>query len=257
MPLVTFVMPNRNKEEYIAEAINTLQNQTLSDIEIIVVDDNSTDDSRDIVDTLAAQDNRIRKIYLGQVDLPVAERIDRARNIGNAEAKSDIICVMDSDDWALPERAETTYETFKRNRECTLFYGAFLQRNQYGEEDERIPNSFPAHEFSKRRLKRTGLFFIGHLTTGYKKEAIIKFPYNSECGVGDWGMFYNLLVRQNLSSCFSERIMCVYRVYGNSLKELSYTNYCDKDKTQYLWDKKQKKMEILGGLENVQPVQNN
>ena len=252
MPKVTFVMPNRNKEEYLSEAINTILNQTLKDIELVIVDDDSTDDSRDIIDTFSAKDNRIKKIYLDAVDgLPVAERIDRARNIGNKQASSKIICVADSDDWCMPRRAEITYDTFRLNKQHSVFYGAFLQRNQFGEEDERIPNSFPAQEFSKRRLKRSGLFFIGHLTTGYKKEAIIKYPYNSDCGVGDWGMFYNLLVRHNLKSCYSNEYMCVYRVYGNSLKELSWDKYCDKDKTQYLWEKKQKKMEVLGGLKDV------
>ncbi len=258
MPLISFVMPNRNKELYISEAIDSLRGQTLEDIEIVVVDDDSTDDSRDIIDTLANKDKRIKKVYLEPIcGLPIAERIDRARNLGNLEASSDIICVADSDDWNLQERAKLTYDTLRANKQCGLFYGAFLQRDQYGKEDTRIPSGFPAKEFSREQLKRSGLFFIGHLTVGYKKETIVKFPYNTTCGVGDWGMFYNLLVKQNIKSCFSTDFVCVYRVYGDSIKELSWDEHCDKDKTQYLWDKKQKKMETLGGLENVQSLQNN
>jgi len=252
MPLVSFVMPNRNKDVYLPEAITSLQGQTLDDIEIVVVDDDSTDDSRDVIDTFAKKDKRIVREYLAPVDgLPVAERIDRARNIGNQKAKADIICVADSDDWFLPERAKITYDAFKDNEKCHLFYGSFFQRDRYGNADRRIPDRYPAFKFSKRLLKETGLFFIGHITVGYKKETICRLPYDGKAGVGDWGMLYNILVINDLESCFTEEPLSFYRVYGNSMKEIAHAEHCDGEKTQYLWDKKQKKMETLGGLENV------
>ena len=98
MPLVSFVMPNRNKAQYLSESIDTVLAQTLVDIELIVVDDDSTDNSRDIIEGYRNKDNRVRSIYLSSVDLPVAERIDRARNIGNEHAFSNIVVVQDSDD---------------------------------------------------------------------------------------------------------------------------------------------------------------
>jgi glycosyltransferase involved in cell wall biosynthesis len=249
MPKVSFVMPNRNKAVYITEAINTILSQTLEDIELIIIDDDSTDDSRDIIDYYVNKDKRVRKIYLDPVDLPVAERIDRARNIGNKEAKSDIICVQDSDDWNFPKRAEITYETLTPKKECDLFFSSYYQRDRFGKVDERIPNYLPAVEFSVRRLKETGFFFIGHLTVGYRKETILSHPYNSDAGVGDWGMLYSLLIKAGVKSCYSEEPLCIYRVYNNALKNLH-----DEKFNQYLFDKKQKKMELMGELKNILSV---
>lgn len=253
MPKVSFIVPNKDKAIYLPEAIESLRNQTLKDIEVIIVDNDSIDDSRDIIDTFVRKDNRIVKVYTSiSGDVPVAERIDKARNEGNKIANSNIICVADSDDVYLPRRAELTYETLAQQKDCGFFYGAFYQRNQYGDEDARIPCFFPSVEFSKRRLKKGGLFFIGHVTVGYKKELILKYPYNSKgVGVGDWGMLYNFLVLHNIKPCFTKEPVTIYRVYGNSLKELSWDKYCDKEKTNYLWEKKQKKMELLGGLRDI------
>ena len=64
MPKISFVMPNYNKALYLSDSIRTLLNQTLSDIELIIVDDGSTDDSRDIIDTFANHDKRIVRKYL-------------------------------------------------------------------------------------------------------------------------------------------------------------------------------------------------
>jgi glycosyltransferase involved in cell wall biosynthesis len=220
MPLISFVCPNRNKAIYLPDAIRTLRNQTLEDIEVIIVDDDSSDDSRDIIDTFANKDKRIVKKYLEPIDLPVDERIDRARNIGNQIASSDIICVTDSDDWYMPERAQITYEKFKENSEYGMFYSSYLQRNRFGEIDKTIPSFIEAIKFSKRRLKRTGLFCIGHFTVGYKKELILKYPYNSLSGVGDWGMFYNLLIKVKTKTCYVDKPLCIYRVYANSFKRV-------------------------------------
>jgi glycosyltransferase involved in cell wall biosynthesis len=247
MPLISFIMPNHNKAVYLSQAIQSLLNQTLRNIEVIVVDDDSTDDSRDIIDTFARRDKRIVRKYLNGVDgLPVAERIDRARNVGNQLADADIICVCDSDDWNLPERARITYETFKNEKECGLFYSSYLQRDRFGKESSQIPSFIQAVQFSAKRLKETGFFFIGHLTVGYKKETILRYPYNTHSGVGDWGMFYSLLIKAKVKPFFTIQPLCVYRVYGNSLNQLN-----DADFHKYLFNKKRKKMELLGELKDI------
>jgi glycosyltransferase involved in cell wall biosynthesis len=246
MPLVSFVCPNKDKATYIPDALRTLTNQTLQDIEIIIVDNDSTDDSRDIIDTFAHKDKRIIKKYISfPFDMPPAVRIDEARNIGNRMASSDIICVADIDDWYMPNRAEITYGKLKENPQCDMFYGAYLQRDRFGNLDDKLSDHFPAVEFSKERLKETGFFCIGHNTVGYRKKLILKYPYNTDGGVGDWGMFYNLLIKHNIKTCFTEEPLTIYRVYNNSERNLLNKQFKD-----YLFEKKQKKMELMGELNN-------
>jgi len=247
MPLVSFVMPNKNRAEYLPESIGTILEQTLEDIELIVVDDESTDNSKDIIEEFRKKDKRVVPLYLkNQKDLYVAERIDRARNIGNQAAKSKYICVADSDDWYLPRRAQLTYEYLERKREYDLFYGAYCQRDKLGKRSLKLQYFMPAKSFSARQLKETGLFFIGHFTVGYRRETILKYPYNSDTGVGDWGMFYNLLIRRKVKSCFTEEPLCIYRVYKEALNQID-----DLEFKKYLLAKKKKKMELLGELRNI------
>ena len=62
MPKVSVIIPNFNNEKYIEEAIKSVQNQSLKDIEIIIIDDCSTDDSLNIIQNIAKSDSRIKII---------------------------------------------------------------------------------------------------------------------------------------------------------------------------------------------------
>jgi glycosyltransferase involved in cell wall biosynthesis len=250
-PKISFVMPNRNKAPFIPEAIRTTLKQTMKDIEIVFVDDDSNDDSLDIIRSFMKRDDRIRLILPGKIGrgTPEAIRVDRVRNIGNYHAKAEIICPMDSEDWCVPKRAEITYKTLKDNPDCKLFYGAYAMRDMYGNKDSKFPDNNPTVPFSKERLKKTGLFFIGHNTLGYYKRLAIQYPYDSKCGVGDWGFLYLWLIRNNFKFCYTDEILGTIRVSNkDAADELSWDEGWDR--VDYLWDKKQKKMEELGDLCN-------
>ena len=253
MPLITFVCPNRNKAVFLPEALQSLCGQTLKDIEIIVVDDDSTDDSRDIINVFKKKDKRVKGIFLKPASgyMDVGERIDRARNIGNKEAKSKYICVADSDDIYLPERAKISYENIREEKEPTLFYGAFLLRNRYGEIESGISPIQSSVDFSERRFRETRLFFIGHITVCYPKETILNYPYNSQTGVGDWGMFYNLIFNAKVKLKRTPEPLTIYRIYGNSYKQLRESGKGDYTFQEYLRKKKDKKIRLMNEPKTV------
>ena len=99
-PLVSVVIPVFDNEAYIDDAIASARAQTLHDIEIIVIDDGSTDGSRAIADRHAAADQRVRVV--SQANQGVA----RARNTGLRLARAAWVALLDGDDLALPERLE-------------------------------------------------------------------------------------------------------------------------------------------------------
>ena len=99
MPLVSVVMPVYNGEKYLAEAIESILAQTLSDFEFLIVDDGSQDESAEIIQSYALRDPRIRFFQLDH-NCGVAA----AHNIGWASAKGEFIATMDCDDISLPER---------------------------------------------------------------------------------------------------------------------------------------------------------
>lgn len=96
-PLVTVIMPVYNTEKYLRQSINSILNQTFPDFEYIIIDDYSTDNSLDIINSYS--DRRI-KVIKNQKHLGVAA----SANIGFALAKGKYIVRMDADDISLPER---------------------------------------------------------------------------------------------------------------------------------------------------------
>lgn len=90
-PLVSIIIPCYNTEAFIEDAIKSAINQTYKNIEIIIVDDASTDKSLEIISSI--KDSRIRFIHLD-----TNKGIANARNVGLDNAKGDYICWLDSDD---------------------------------------------------------------------------------------------------------------------------------------------------------------
>lgn len=108
MKKFSVVVPCYNVEKYLPQCIDSLCKQTLSDIEIILVDDGSPDNSGKICDEWAEKDNRIKVIHKPNGG------VSAARNDGMAIAEGEYIIFCDSDDW-LPENAlETLYNEGKR-----------------------------------------------------------------------------------------------------------------------------------------------
>ena len=112
MPLVSVVMPVYNTEKYLAEAIESILAQTLTDFEFIIVDDASQDRSAVISRSYAERDSRIRLIELAQHagQFP-------ARSLGLAEARGEFLVGHDSDDLCLPDRLEKQARFLQSNPE--------------------------------------------------------------------------------------------------------------------------------------------
>lgn len=116
-PLVTVIIPSYNCEEYIAETLASVLGQTLSDLEIIVVDDGSQDRTREIV-----------AAHGGQVRLVPQEnsRVCAARNRGIAEARGRYICLMDHDDWWFPDKLGSQVACLEAHPEAGVVYASFI-----------------------------------------------------------------------------------------------------------------------------------
>ncbi len=98
-PMISVVMPVYNAEKYITEAVESILNQTYSDFEFIIVDDCSTDNSYEILQSYAANDARIR-LFKNDVN----SKLPKTLNFGISQAKGKYIARMDADDISLPER---------------------------------------------------------------------------------------------------------------------------------------------------------
>jgi glycosyltransferase involved in cell wall biosynthesis len=104
MTLISVVMPVLNAGPWLAESIESILAQSHAELELIVVDDGSSDNSREIAAEAAARDPRLIRLELPP--LPGNTSSARAANAGIGIARGDYIARMDADDVALPERLE-------------------------------------------------------------------------------------------------------------------------------------------------------
>ena len=102
-PLVSIVVPVYKVEQYLARCVESIQNQTIQDIEIILVDDGSPDQCGAMCDHLAETDNRIKVIHKENGGL------SDARNWGTAQADADYVVFIDSDDYIDDDMVERLY----------------------------------------------------------------------------------------------------------------------------------------------------
>lgn len=119
MPEVTVLTAVRNGERYLPETIDSILNQTYQDWEYIIVDDNSSDRTVEIIQQYQAQENRIKLIQLDKNIGPYS-----AANVGLKQANGRYIVRTDGDDISLPNRIEKQISFFKSNpkiRACATY----------------------------------------------------------------------------------------------------------------------------------------
>lgn len=107
-PLLSVIVPVYNVEDYVARCVESILNQTYTNLEVILVDDGATDSSGAICDSLAAKDSRVRVIHKENGGL------SSARNAGMDAATGEYMTFLDSDDWLEADGYEHLMELMKR-----------------------------------------------------------------------------------------------------------------------------------------------
>ena len=113
-PVFSVVIPTCNRAQLLPRAVQSVLNQTFQDYELIIIDDASTDDTQNVVETF--QNERIVYIRRGQNGGNAA-----ARNAGVTNAKGAFVSFLDDDDEYLPRFLEETHQAFEKASEQTGF----------------------------------------------------------------------------------------------------------------------------------------
>ncbi len=226
---VSFCIPAYNCAAFLPHAVKSCQEQTLKNIEIIIVDDCSTDTTGAYLAWLEKQgDNRI-KIIRNEKNMGRSA----SRNIANQNVSMDCICVLDSDDLALNQRAEWT---LKKLRKCQVCYGSTMLINAIGMRARDLtaqpldkakilaPIDYMAWLASLEKTGRIDMHenMIAHSSVGYLKEIALKFPYTSgqisDLGIDDWFQQIEML-RAGITFDFIPDIICAYRVHDQGISK--------------------------------------
>lgn len=120
-PLVTVVVPNYNYARYLPQTLDSILQQTWPQLEIIVVDDGSVDDSATILDSYGTQIRWVRQQNQG---------VAVARNRGASEAQGELIAFLDADDIWLPTKIQSQVERFCADPELGLIHCGLIEFNE-------------------------------------------------------------------------------------------------------------------------------
>ena len=115
-PWVSVIVPVYNVAEYLPECLDSICNQTLQNIEIICVDDGSTDTSMDVLLRYAAKDQRITLLQQNNHHAGVA------RNAGIAISNGQYLCILDSDDFFSPDLLEKSLNLIRQEHSDIIYY---------------------------------------------------------------------------------------------------------------------------------------
>jgi teichuronic acid biosynthesis glycosyltransferase TuaG len=204
--LVSIITPSFNSEKFILGTIQSVQNQTHQNWEMIIVDDCSTDHTVSIIKQFMMDDDRI---HLFQLDENSGTGI--ARDIALSKAKGDYIAFLDADDLWKPLKLEKQLQFLKENKIPFTF-------SFYDCIDEE-GNTLNKRVEAPRNLSYRQLFFcnyVGNLTGIYEVKYFGKIAISSTRKRQDWMVWLTILKKIKKAKPVPESL-AIYRIRDNSL----------------------------------------
>lgn len=176
MAKVSIIIPIYNVEKYVRKTIDSVINQTEKDIEIILVDDGSTDGSSNICDQYLKVDNRIKVIHKKNGGL------SSARNAGTKEASSRYVMYLDGDDYLKSNAVERAFAVMKEYPSDIIQYQ--YQEIEEGQEPSEDKVMGEIYQASTSKELFENLYLLGGVAASgatklLRKDLMLKIPYIS------------------------------------------------------------------------------
>jgi len=173
VPSVSVIVAAFNSEDTIADTLRSLQEQSVSDWEAFVVDDESTDSTVEVVKTFS-HDSRIRLIRLDKNG-----GSGRARNIAVAQASSDLLMIVDADDICMPDRMQKQLDYMLGHPEVDVLGG---QVAEFGDWGGPVPGTWPVTDAAISDRIRREKMPIAHCAMIIRRSAFVEAGgYDEEC----------------------------------------------------------------------------
>lgn len=210
---ISYIIPVYNAEKYLRQCVASLTSQTYRDIEIILVDDGSPDNSPALCDQLAKEDSRIRVIHKQNGGAA------SARNVGLNNTEGDYIIFCDADDfWRtdtyledLVQKAETHPDCDFINFNCSYYYGSNGQYRDFAPFNDKLLLPVEKNELMVR-LVESGTFSMSPCTKIIKRSFLVDnkilFPEGTTAEDIPW--FIKMIDNSN-SSMFCNDYQYAYR----------------------------------------------
>lgn len=211
-PLVSVVMPVYNAGLFLYEAINSILNQTYRNFELIIVDDASTDNSREIISSFKRQYSR--KIKVVKLPQNLNRGGDVAGNVGFKLTKGEFVARMDADDIAMPNRLEKQVPFLMQNPKIFAVgsnahvidkEGYLIGEKKMPLDNEKIYREF----FVFHPLIHPTLMFR---RSAIKRKNLYKLEYQAN---NDYLTFFEMIAKGYQFANLPEKLLC-YRFHGKN-----------------------------------------
>lgn len=208
-PVISVITPVYQSAQYIDETVASVLGQSFSDLELILVDDGSTDGSLERCQYWAERDSRVVVLKSPQNQGAAA-----SRNQAMEAANGDYVAFLDSDDVWAPEKLNRQYQ-FMKEQACDFSFTAYQMENEAGESLGTVDTSQQQTAFSYQdMLKKQAT--LGCSTVMLKRSAIgsLRMP---DIRTGQDYAFWLLLLKQGLLAYLLPEPLTRYRVRQGSI----------------------------------------
>lgn len=204
-PIISFIVPSYNFAAHVGECVNSILKQDIDNIEVIVVNDGSTDNTKEILERLASQDDRIVPINKKN------EGVSVARNTGLLAARGKYVSFVDADDYLAPDYASYMLQLCNVNAsEFCLSLDAFTYK---GEEQVSSDDIMVLTPENATALLLSPRILVGCWNKIYKRSWLIEnnLTFSSELYYGEGLQFITKAAQLSKSVCVGCRKVYYYK----------------------------------------------
>ncbi len=226
LPLVSIITPLYNAEDYITTTLKSIQEQTYTHWEHIIVNDCSTDNSLHIVEELAKKDARIKVVTLSR-----NSGAAQSRNKATEHATGDYIAFLDADDLWHPEKLEKQLQYMQENN-AAVSYTSYVHIDEAGKPIGKRIKALPKLTYQKQHSNN----YIGNLTGIYKAAEIGKIIAPNIRKRQDWAVWLEAIKKSNKPALGLQEDLAYYRIRQGSISsnKLNLVKYNFKFYKEYL-----------------------
>jgi len=210
--LVSIVVNCYNGEKYLNQCINSILNQTYKNIELIFWDNQSTDQSKNIIQSY--RDKRIKYFYS-----PNYTTLYQARNLSLKECKGDFVCFLDVDDYFLKNKIAKQLLYFNDQKVGVIYSNYYRYYEDINKKKLLTNKQLPSGNLTQYILEESQISFM---TVMIRKKSLdsLKFNFDRKYSIiGDYDLLYRLSF--NWDFCYIEEPLAVYRIHKDNFSKNS------------------------------------
>ncbi len=231
MKKVSVIIPVYNSEQYVEQCVLSVVQQTYPNLQILIIDDGSTDHSLDICQRLGERDSRI------QIFCQENKGVSSARNKGIDQAEGDYLFFLDSDDSIHPLLIEEGVKQAETHHTELVLYRCLEQDTRHLEEqirkisieDERPQWQIVEHEELKRWFHTREMLSLMRVGGLLRRDCIGSQRFNETLAYGEDTLFMYHMISKPIRMSYSKQGWYYYRIYpesvSHSLSAMENRNY--------------------------------